>query len=477
MHTMKRFFATLLVFLMAISMVACGDKPATTPSTTPSTTPDADSYHAKYGLPDVDFSGKTLEIIDGTGWASKASLEGDHNQIARFEMFQQFEEETGATIVASESSYTTLITEAQSYTMSGDKYGDIWLDMGWTLGQFYTSDLLKPMNDLKYLDTTKDYWHPSILETFTINGNLYGVSGDIAPIDNLSFMLFYNKSVAEELQLPDLYQLVRDGDWTFDKFIEYCEKAMKDNGDNVWTAEDRYGLGGPPSTIEQELFYSMGGYFYNIDENGKYYCATIDAHNTKIIDLITANVRDNHLSYDLSGGETWEVNTKEMFPTDRLLFCCYAASGLELWKEMTSDFGLLPMPKLNKEQKEYRNGGTQAVFTIFIGKNADQLDLTGYFLEFCGAYADDVLQTVSDTHYETLFRDEDSLEMLHLAFGNPYFERVTVMLANTAEYSVLFNTAQAAFNYTMATPGASITSLYEASIEAVNLKLAELFGY
>ena len=99
----------------------------------------------------------------------------------------------------------------------------------------------------------------------------------------------------------------------------------------------------------------------------------------------------------------------------------------------------------------------------------------GYFLEFCGAYGNDVLQSVIDTYYETRFRDDASLEMFHIATAKPYFERVTLMLANSN--FDLFGPAQSTFNITVQTPGASISSYYESTIDAANLRLAELFGY
>ncbi|MBR7142912.1 MAG: extracellular solute-binding protein [Clostridia bacterium] len=477
----KKLFALALALLMVISMVACGDKPsettpATTPDTTPATTPD--SYHAKYGLPDVDFSGKTLEIVDSQGWAVDASLEGNHTQVARFEMLSAFQNETGAELIITPAAYSTMYTDAQSIIMSGDKYGDIQVNAAWTLGNFYMSDLLLPMDDIKYLDLSKDYWNKSFLRSMTVMDKLWAVGGEIASVSEITWMMFYNKSVAEELQLPDLYQMVRDGEWTFDKFIEYCEMAMKDNGDNVWTAEDRYGVGSAPATLEQALYYSMGGNFYNINEQGKYYCSTMDERNRTVIDLILRDVRDNFISYDLSGGEEWTVNITEMFPTGRLLFACYVPMhAANAWAEMVGDYGVLPLPKLNKDQANYQCSGEQAIITFFICRNADQLDMSGYFLEFCAAFGNDVLKKSTRTHFETSFRDEDSLEMFDLATNNPYFELVTLMLANTSENGILFAPAQLAFNNTVATPGASIASAYESYIEAVNLKIDELFGY
>ncbi|MBR7142913.1 MAG: extracellular solute-binding protein [Clostridia bacterium] len=478
----KKLFALALALLMAVSTVACGNKePATAPATTPATTApatvpsaDPDSYHAKYGLPDVDFSGKTLELVDAaTGWATSASLEGDHNQVARFEMLSAFMEETGAELLITPSATSTQFSEAQPIVMAGSKYGDIMLNAAWTLGEFYMADILAPMNDLKYLNTSKDYWDKSLLESLTVMDELLGVGGDIAPVREQSWMLFFNKTIAEELQLPDLYQMVRDGDWTFDKFIEYCEMAVKDNGDNVWDSNDRYGVASAPACLEQALFYGMGGYFYNVNELGQYYCATLDKRNREITDLILRDIRDNNIAYNVAD---WGVTVNEMFPTDRLLFVCYVPNaGSTLWAEMVNDYGVLPMPKMNKDQKDYYQTGEQAVITFFCSKNGDQQDLVGYFLEFCGAYGNDVLQSVIDTYYETRFRDDASLEMFHIATAKPYFERVTLMLANSN--FDLFGPAQSTFNITVQTPGASISSYYESTIDAANLRLAELFGY
>lgn len=57
--------------------------------------------------------------------------------------------------------------------------------------------------------------------------------------------MFYNKRLAEECQLPDLYELVRSGGWTFGKYFELTRDVTRDlNGDSEYNDNDQYAFVG-----------------------------------------------------------------------------------------------------------------------------------------------------------------------------------------------------------------------------------------
>ena len=69
-------------------------------------------------------------------------------------------------------------------------------------------------------------------------------------------MLYFNKELlGGEEETNKLYQLVRDGKWTWDKLVTYASAAYKDDGDGRREAEDTYGL----STTSYARFYQYFG--------------------------------------------------------------------------------------------------------------------------------------------------------------------------------------------------------------------------
>ena len=56
-------------------------------------------------------------------------------------------------------------------------------------------------------------------------------------------VIVYNTSYARDLQIGDLYSVVRDGKWTVDRMLDAAKLAVSDvNGDTVMDLEDSYGV-------------------------------------------------------------------------------------------------------------------------------------------------------------------------------------------------------------------------------------------
>lgn len=70
------------------------------------------------------------------------------------------------------------------------------------------------------------------------------------------YILGFNKTMIDELGLENPQDLYDRGEWTWDKFREYCQKLTQDtNGDG---AVDVYGFGGPWTVTLSQLMMSNG---------------------------------------------------------------------------------------------------------------------------------------------------------------------------------------------------------------------------
>ena len=75
-------------------------------------------------------------------------------------------------------------------------------------------DLLPAQN----LNFEQPWWPGKLLDDTTINGKLYFCSGDISTnVLQQMYLVLFNKSMADELKLPDLYEIADQGKWTIDK--------------------------------------------------------------------------------------------------------------------------------------------------------------------------------------------------------------------------------------------------------------------
>lgn len=102
--------------------------------------------------------------------------------------------------------------------------------------------LIVSYQDLPNIDLTKDCWGGNMLKDSSIGGVNYFAFGDFSlyAMDNISTLLF-NQNVASQNGINDLYDLVENKKWTFDKFSEYSALVTNDtDGDGAMTETDSW---------------------------------------------------------------------------------------------------------------------------------------------------------------------------------------------------------------------------------------------
>ena len=160
---------------------------------------------------------------------------------------------------------TTTLTKTVS--AGDDAYDAAWLRLD-AAGPAAQTGAVYDWHDVPQVDLTKAYWDQSIIRDLSIGGKVYYLTGDISTIDNqATWIMMFNKTMINEYDMDDPYQLVRDGVWTIDKFSEMTKDIARDiNGDGKYTIDDMYGLSTTIDTI-YGLFYSTGLSFISKDSD------------------------------------------------------------------------------------------------------------------------------------------------------------------------------------------------------------------
>ena len=73
----------------------------------------------------------------------------------------------------------------------------------------------------EHIDLSSSYYTQAAIEAYTVSGHTLFVSGDFGFLDKSSaYVTFYNASMIDCLtERPDLYELVRQGEWTVEEMI------------------------------------------------------------------------------------------------------------------------------------------------------------------------------------------------------------------------------------------------------------------
>lgn len=278
-------------------------------------------------------------------------------------------------------------------------------------------------NSLEYCDYSKPYWNPGTIEAFSVGPNMFLALSDMCFSSNdNTHCLVYNKQLATDYQIGDVYELVNNNNWTFDKFRSLVSGVTNDvDGDGKMTENDIYGylIGGTSGTIN--WMFAGDCHVVAKDADNLPYLDFMNEHLVSVFDW-TYELCTSDDVYTI--GSWVDRQVPLMFGGDHALFMCTQIGVIEDMREMESDFGVLPYPKYNEEQKNYYHYVDGHATLMAIPKTCRDLERQSIVLEYLAyiSYKDvlpiyfDVLMTKRNV------RDVESGVMLELIYNTRAFD-------------------------------------------------------
>lgn len=336
----------------------------------------------------------------------------------------------------------------------------------------YLSDLIKIPN----MRLHGEWWNKRANEDLAIMGKLFFTTGDISILDNdCTAVIAFNKDVAKNyLGDVNLYEIVKSGNWTFEKMMELAKTATKDNdGEAGLTYKDNWGMliniGAPIA-----LFLGTGERFIQTDSTGKPVTTIGFDHVANLVEISDLVYNKNacliienliNESYIEGFRDVYEM-TNSMISHGKALF--KTIHIVDLWELIDNgldfDYGILPFPKRNIDQEKYYSMvATFPVPGYAIPFNAKNKDLSALVLSaLCEASED----TLNKAYYEKLlnrkrFSDNESSEMLDIIFENRIYD-----LENVYDWGIKNTVLSSLENGLM-----TWASAWDANKEAVQLNI------
>ncbi|MCL2814342.1 MAG: extracellular solute-binding protein [Oscillospiraceae bacterium] len=377
-------------------------------------------------LPALDFGGKTFNFLVDSDPAFRhlydVNVEGEIGEIVNDTIYKRnrtVEERLNIKIEDVESSGAQkTITNAVA---SGDTtYTGVWL----LVDRFFSASLAGPFANLynvPHLDLGKKYWDPNAVGDMTISGKLYGMTGDITTATNMfTHLLLYNKSLGADYGFPNLYNLVREGKWTFDKFAELTKDIYKDlNGNGKADVEDFFSVYITPAAYEA-FFSSAGEKWVEKNAAGEIVFSEMNEKKIAVLDKIEGmfTKKDN----------VWcGYEQPQPFTNERAIFYDGDLGIMsEEYRDLEVDFGILPLPKFSEEQNRYYVYAYPffPFLSIPTTITGEELEMAGAALE---ALASESYKTLTPAFYEIALankyvRDEESYEMLDIILRSRIYD-------------------------------------------------------
>ncbi len=454
--TTIKLISALLVSVMMISFSACQKQEKNSNDSTGNIMPAVPTNAAGEisQMQKMDLDGRTINFLtycmSSISYSASVDIFPEEESTAAiddalFRRNNNIFEKYNCKFDNSDIEYDQINDFVLSLYQSGDTTYDI-MDVGMaTAVSLGIEGLITPIENVPNIDTTRSYWYNNVMDETSIGHHTFFAIGDINWHSwDTTFVIYFNKRIADDMKLNDivsskygsdsLYDLVKDGKWSYDKFFEIIRGIYTDNGNSKYDEDDLFGLSTSCDSVEAFLSGVQIAFVTKDKEdsleltvNSKFY-----DFFPSLNDILNSNCtffddRPQYLS-------RWGEASNTVFKAGHSLFYPNTMmSGLASLRDMEDDYGILPFPKYSEEQEKYSsfNHFTNNSCICFprIMKDAG---ISGMIAEDMGFFSSLYIQSgyFEKTLDGKLSRDPEDEEMLDIIIDNYQFDLVNYFYFN-----------------------------------------------
>jgi len=386
-------------------------------------------------IPVIDMKGKEFRILT-SGWWTATPMEihdlspeeilGEPLNDAAYNRKIRIEDTYNCKIMQIPGAFSPYddITELQKLVRAGDPAYDITMLRGIYFNMLLTKNHFIDLNDLEYIDFDNPWWNRKCSDALRLGEKQIGISGNLSIVEkSLTGLVCFNKDIIRNYNLESPYDFVKNGEWTFDKLTEMAKSIARDlNGNGTMDPEDMWGI-----TYQRDHVWNIlngcGVKMIEADADG-FPQITLDAgDNLSKIQNIFIKLFD----------ESYSANGRRIgvpFYFEKVLFQIGWAIDVTNFRVYDFDFGIVPLPKYDKAQKEYLSNvyGLGVPLICVPITNAD-MENTGLLMEVLSYEGQ---KSIVPIYYENILktksaRDSESEGMIDYIFENLQYEMGTLI--------------------------------------------------
>ena len=347
--------------------------------------------------------------------------------------------------------YSKVVDAVRTDQMANTRLYDIAVNNMYHTMEIVTDGLFMNLYDVPNLTLTQPYYSQYYNEQAAVSNKLYSTTGDASlTFIRFAMVTFFNKKLQADYKLDNLYEVVEDGEWTIDyqlslvrdMWVDKNDSGTKDNNDlyglvtNNVTGVDPY-----TSAFRMDMVgRDMNGRLINVVEgNTAHFSNAI----SKILDLYGSE-GTRVLAHKADDGEF--MDAKRMFAQDLALFTTLRLDACEdyLLRNMTSDYGVIPMPKFTADQDQYYSY-CHDLFSVFcVCGNIDEkrLPAVGATMEVFFSQSEKCRHNLFEVALKVKYqRSEEASRMLDLIVDNVNIDTGWIYSGKFNDFALLIRDA------------------------------------
>ena len=457
-----RILSSILLFVFLLSVIACssGDSDnnkdkENTSVTTEQKTENPNGIATLYrdledSVPALNFEGETIRFLtlvkdeastslryvyDNELWVDELTSDPLSDSIYNRNMYAM--ERLNCKIV-SEQADASDIKQLLEKTHFADE--DVYQVVGFTVAgalDLALGGYFRNINALEnnYIDFDAPWWSRQFLDEVSANDNIYVLAGSLSLSMTRSIhATFFNKRIAEEQKVENLYDVVNDGRWTIDYQTQLVSDMYRDvNGDDVRDKEDEYGFCSPKYWSTDAYFSAFDIDILSKNDDGEFEFTLNEEKAYDGLSKILALCYGKGSFSDIVGTSDADdlfVSGNAFMITQKL-----ACAEAQIFRNMRDDYGILPMPKYDEKQSEYYSMPFEVFQTYSVPKtNTNPEKATALLEVLCAESWRKVMPIYSEVVLKGKYlSDPQSRTMFDMIVSNTRVDAGLVYVAHTSE--------------------------------------------
>jgi len=391
-------------------------------------------------LPEIDLQGADFVIMSSEAWGLPlweqrdiyaAEETGDTVNDAVYKRNSIIDERYNCTIVEQKVKLEDITSKIKRFVSAGDSSLDAATIRLKQFSELVPTNNLVEFKRLTYIDTSKQWWDQNSVNDLSIAGKIFGVASDMTLMDKQSTCaLAYGKKMQVDFAIENLYQLVDEGKWTLDKLLELAKLVSVDvDGNGIMDDKDAYGLLYGRDSMTS--FLSGSGEFVGGKDANDLPILTLNTPKAlEVLDKLYDILYDERYCFHVmkffdAQGTNYTDGMSVMFQDNRALFMWVRMADIESLRSMSTDFGILPIPKYDEKQEKYIQTVNPWVGVVTsVPQSAASFENSSVILEAMAYESKYILQPA---YYDVMLntkiaRDEESSKMLDIIFANRRYD-------------------------------------------------------
>ncbi len=456
MKKQNRLAALLLALLLALPLASCASNDTTNPDEAQNGT-TSEAGTAEEAVPEeteeerikpnipatADFGGDEIYFLHWyhPSWASTVrtnrdiyaqSLTGGAINDVVYNRNMKIETDYNVKIAFENLDLGQIDGAVSKAVASGDDTYDVVYPRLYEAASMYQKDYFLNLFEVPNLDLTQPWWDGNCVESLSMNNRLLAVAGSLNINDkDATAALAFNKGYAESLGLPNIYEIVYEGEWTYDQLISMAEGAAVDtDGNGIMEDTDMWGLLGG-NDVMSCFWFGSGELMVTKDENDIFQFTfgserSITAAE-RVVNLMNQSWFLNHHKI----ANTDDAYYTQLFETGHGLFFWMRLDEVTNMRAGDTDFGIIPTPKYEASQDNYYSMVSQhttGLMSIPLVLTGEKLSNLGIILEAMAAESHyELIPTYIEESLKTKYsRDAESAGMLDIIINNRVFDPMII---------------------------------------------------